>query len=190
MIRETRRWIPGRARYAMLLPVLAAVGGLLSLADSLELLYIGAPIFGLMIAGGLALFWGKTFVEVDGDGFRLRPWPRGVGLAETVVRWSEVVAVFPRALVRGVSERSYEWQYWAAVELRNGRWVNVRGHYQNVQEAIAACGELAQRSGLPVEDIREGVGPKGDWVWLRVTGLWLFAYAMAMAWAVWNVRKS
>lgn len=190
VIQETRLWIPGRARYAVLLPVLAAFGGLLALADSLELLFIGGPIFGLMIFGGLAMFWGKTFVKVDAVGFRLRPRPRGVGLAETVVRWPDVVAVFPRALVRGVSERSFEWQYWAAVELRNGKWVNVRGHYQHVREAIAACGELALQSGLTVGDVREGVGPKGDWGWLRVTGLWLFAYAMAMAWAVWNVTKS
>lgn len=110
-------------------------------------------------------------------------------MSETVVRWPEVVAVFPRALVRGVSERAYEWQYWAAVELSDGRWVNVRGHYRDVQAAIAACGEMAVLWGMSVGEVREGTGPKGDWAWLRVTGLWLFAYTMAMAWAVWSVSR-
>lgn len=173
----------------MLLPVLTAMGGLLALAYSLDLLFIGGPIFGLMIVGGLVMFLGKTLVEVDGVGFRLRPWPKGAGLVEISVSRAEVVSVFPKALVRGVSERAYEWQYWAAVELSDGRWVNVRGHYRDVQAAIAACGEMAVLWGMSVGEVREGTGPKGDWAWLRVTGLWLFAYTMAMAWAVWSVSR-
>lgn len=189
MIEETRFWIPGKARYAMLLPVVMAFGGLLGLSDSLELLFIGGPIFGLMIAGGLAMFVGKTFVVVGGSGFQLRPWPRGVGLTETSVRRVGLKALFPRAAVHGVSERSYEWQYWAAVELENGRWVNVRGHYRDVQAAIAACEEMGSILGMAVGEVREGAGPKQDWTWLRVTGLWLLAYGMALAWAVWSVKS-
>jgi hypothetical protein len=173
----------------MMLPVLMAFGGLVALADSLDLLFVGGPIFGLMIAGGLAMFLGTTSVEVNKEGFRLRPWPRGVGLAETSVSRAEVVALFPRALVRGVSEWAYEWQYWAAVELSDGRWVNVRGHYRDVQAAMAACREMAALWEMSVGEVREGAGRKGDWTWLRVTGLWLFAYAMAMAWAVWSVSE-
>lgn len=157
-----------------------------AIADNPHDLAAGGPFFLVMAFGLLALITGGTNIEVDESGFRLTPGPLPSGVPSESHTKADVKALFPRYVHESVGKNVYEDRYYATVELNDGRWLNVRGHYSGWEGASAACNEIALLWKLQeIGAGRSGYPPaKRDWATARVLLIWGGAFVAALVWGV------
>lgn len=185
MIQERRNWVSTRWRFLFILPALIAGAGLFAISHRSHELLAGGPILLLMIYSVIVLMIGGTRVEVDERGFRLKPGPLPAGVRTEEHTTDVVRHLFPRHIYENVAKNVWEHRYYAAVELANGRWVNVRGHYPDWAKASASCLEIAHLWRLAeVAAGRSGFPNKRDWTAARVVLLWGGAYIVALLWGL------
>ena len=138
-----------------------------------------------MAYGLLTLITGGTDIEVDEAGFRLKPGPLPSGLPKESHAKTDVRHLFPRHVHESVGKNAYEDRYYAAVELNDGRWLNVRGHYPGWEGASASCKEVALLWGFSeIGAGRSGYPNKRDWTSARVVLIWGGAFVAALVWGV------
>lgn len=167
------------------MPLLFVAVAVFAIADNTHELAAGGPFFLVMVAGLLALITGGTDIEVDENGFQLKPGPLPTGVRSESHVKTEVKALFPRHLREGVGKNVWEDRYYAAVELNDGRWLNVRGHYSGWEGASASCNEIALLWTLSeIGAGRSGYPDKRDWVSARVVLIWGGAFVAALVWGV------
>ncbi len=187
MIRERRYWGGGRLRYLLLLPMGIGLLGLWACAHSTKNLLAGAPLLGLLIYGCAVLIWGRIEVEVDAAGFRITPGPMPTGVFGEAQGKEAVRHLFPRYLRQLEGKHNWVDNYYAAVELTDGRWLNLRGPYRDWAGASAACLEVARLWGLrEVGAGRQGF-PAGyrHWRGAVVVLLWGVGFVAALLWGAW-----
>lgn len=156
-----------------------------AIADNPHDLAAGGPFFLVMAFGLLALITGGTNTEVDEPGFRLKPGPLPSGVRSESHAKTEVKHLFPRHVRESVGKNVWEDRYYAAVELNDGRWLNVRGHYSDWDGASASCEEIALLWGLPdIAAGRSGYPNKRDWASGRAVFIWGGAFLGALLWGL------
>lgn len=156
-----------------------------AISDNTHELIAGGPFLLFMAFGFASLIFGGTNIEVDESGFRLRPGPLPSGLPKESHARTEVKHLFPRHVHESVGKNVWEERYYAAVELNDGRWLNVRGHYPGWDGASAACQEIARFWGFQeIAAGRSGYSDKRDWNSARVVLLWGGALIAALVWGL------
>jgi hypothetical protein len=187
VIREKRYYIRGNWRYLMFLPGALALFGLWASSDSLQGVFAGGPMLGMLAYGSAVLVWGRALHQVSPEGFQVTHGPMPTGAIPEVHGKEEVRHLFPRYLREAEGKNHWVVNYYASVELQDGRWVNVRGPYANWEGASKSCMEIAQLWKLPeVAAGRQGF-PAGarDWRSAVVVLLWGVGFIVALLWGAW-----
>ncbi len=185
IIHERRFLVASRARFLFIAPMVVGLAGLYAIHDRPHALMAGGPLLLLLIYGMLVLMTTYREVRLDANGFRVRSGPLLTGLRAAAHNKAEVRQLFPRYVRGGVAKGVVEDRYYAAVELTEGRWVNVRGHYPDWAKASGACAEVARCWGLDeVAAGRQGLPSTRDWTSAIVLLTWGGAFITAMLWAV------
>lgn len=171
----------------MLLPMLIGLVGLYACSDSRNGLLAGGPILGLLVYGCAVLVWGRSDVEVDGHGFRILPGPMPTGAFAEVHGKEAVRHLFPRYMREMEGKNNWVDNYYAAVELTDGRWVNMRGPYRDWGGASFACKEVAAFWKFSLIDAGRSGFPSGyrDKRGAVVVLLWGGGFVVAMLWGAW-----
>jgi hypothetical protein len=126
LIEECRRWVSSPSRFLLIPPAVLACAGLVAISDRrLELLADG-QLFLLMLDGLLAMIVGRTDVEVDRRGFRLRGRPAPAGVRGEEHDKETVKQLFARHIRESEGRNVWADRYYAAVELAGGP--RVPGH--------------------------------------------------------------
>ncbi len=169
----------------MILPALVAGVGLWAISDRRHELLAGGPVLGLAVYSIAVAVFGRTDTEVDERGFRLSSGPLPSGVRDESHGTEAIRALFPREIRESVGKGAWENRYYAAVELRDGRWVNVMGPYADWKGASAACLEIGPLWRLPVIAAgRVGFPPGRDWAVARIAALWGGAFVAALLWGL------
>ncbi|MBY0374181.1 MAG: hypothetical protein K2Q23_09325 [Bryobacteraceae bacterium] len=185
MIREQRHWVSGRWRFLFLVPALLAALGLYAISGRPQELLAGIAPLGLLLYGMLIFAFGRTRVDIDAQGFRLTPGPLPAFVRREQHTIADIVHLFPRYVRESVGRNAWEDRYYAAVELRDGRWLNVRGHYPDWAAASASCLELARLWQLPeVAGGRRGFPPHRDWTQTSTVIWWGVLSIAALLWGL------
>jgi hypothetical protein len=182
---ERRYFVPSAGRYLFVLPALLGCAGLYALSGRWSDLLIGGPILLLLCYTCAVLIWGRTAIHIHPNGFLLTPGPLPAGLRAEVHAKETVRALFPRHLRESDGGRVARDRYYAAVEIADGRWLNLRGPYPDWACASAAAMEVARLWSLAaVAAGRSGFPPQRDWGAVWVVLFWGGAFAAALAWAI------
>jgi len=185
-IRERRRWMPVWGAALMGIPATMVVVGLWAIADRPREWMTGGPLLVLMLYSLLVAMVNRTMVDVDERGFRLGYGPLPCAAGGERHAKDAVKELFPRHMRVGVGRGAVEDHYFAAVEVADGRWVNVLGPYADWAGASLGCGRIAPLWGVTqIGAGRQGV-PAGwrDWRTARTLLWWLLAYVAAFTWAI------
>ncbi len=186
-IHEQRYWVGAKARYLMLIPMAMSLAGLYACTESKKELLAGTPLLGMLAYGCAVMVWGRFDVRVDNQGFRVAPGPMPTGARAEEHRKEEVKHLFPRHLRESEGRNNIVDNYYAAVELQDGRWVNLRGPYKDWGAASFACKEIAAFWRWPVIEAGRSGFAQGyrDWGGAKVTLLWGVAFIVALLWGAW-----
>lgn len=148
----------------------------------------GGPALCLLGYGLVVGILGHTNVEVHRAGFRVWPGPLPAGVRRASHAKEAVRHLFPRHILESQGKGLAEDRYYAAVELADGRWLNVRGPYSGWAGASASCREVARLWDFPeIAAGRSGFpGGRPDWDSARVVLVWGGAFILALAWGIWR----
>jgi hypothetical protein len=182
---ERRYFVRGSGRYLFVVPALFCCVALYALSGRSSELLIGGPILLLLSYACVVLVVGRVEMYIHPGGFRLQPGPLPAGLRAEVHAKETVRALFPRHLREADRGRVARDNYYAAVELSDGRWLNLRGPYFDWAQASAAAMELAHLWSFPeVAAGRSGFPARRDWTAALIVLFWGLAFGAALVWAI------
>lgn len=186
-IEERRYWLGGRWRYCMLFPLGLCVVGFTASWNSKNDLLAGTPMLGMLAYGCMLMIWGRSDVKVDRRGFQVKPGPLPTGMRMERHTKEEVKHLFPRHLRESEGKNNWVDNYYAAVELHDGRWLNLRGPYRDWGAALFACKEVAAYWRFPLIDAGRSGFPAGyrNLHGGMLVALWGAAFILALLWGAW-----
>jgi hypothetical protein len=184
MIYERRRLVDKLMAGLLGLPAGMVVVALIVLSDNPHELMAGGPIFAYLIYGWLVFVFNATQVWVDGEGFRMKTGPLPCGMPGVEARKGEVKALFPRQVLV-VEKHTRRLEYYASVELEDGRWVNLLGPHKDWAGASAAAMQVATLWKFAAVDAGRTGRPSGtDWGTLWVLMVWGVGLLAALVWGI------
>lgn len=143
MIEARRIWVLRLIAFPLIIPASLAVLGLVSIADRLREWIAGAPILLLLIYAWLVAMFGRTHTQIDAK--------------------SKMRTLFQRPHLLDLGRNRSESKYFAAVEISDGRWLNLMEPFL---DAAAADAVVLQFSALwpqiTVTRPRVGKSPRLD----------------------------
>jgi hypothetical protein len=182
-IHQRRHIVPGWSRFLFLLPAAMAALGLYAISHKSHDLLAGGPLLSLLFYSMLVLVttWKET--QVTPQSFTLQFGPLPTGVPREAHPKEAILHLFPRYIREVVGKGLVEHRYYAAVEISDGRWLNILGHYPDWAGASQACQELAKCWGLSqIAAGRHGFPKKTDWRSAQSKLLWGATFIAAFLW--------
>jgi hypothetical protein len=184
-LHQQRHLVPGWGRFLFLFPAAIAALGLYAISHQPNSLLAGAPMLSLLLYAMLVLITTTKHSRVTPQGFTLHLGPLPTGAPREEHPKAAIRHLFPRYIREVVAKGVVEDRYYAAVEITDGRWLNILGHYPNWAGASQACQDLARIWGITeIAAGRHGFPPKRDWRAVQAILVWGAAFLAAMLWAI------